>query len=192
MNTKLYKLLMLVPLLLVTELSHAAVNLGINQQAQSGNSIEIGIFISGLGAGASPSLKTYDLDVSFDASHLSFANAVFGDSVLGNQLDLFNFGENAAFAELIRPDALNVFELSFDAPTDLKSLQADSFTLATLTFDVLNAGTSSMNILINALGDVDGNALLADTVSAEITTVPATAAVWLMVSGLGLLFRMRK
>jgi hypothetical protein len=185
MNPKFYKLVVLTMLLLANGIVQAAINLGVNPIAQSGDSVDIGIVISGLDSGVAPSLSTYDLDLYFDQSQLSFASAVFGDSVLGNQLDLFNFGSNPAFTGITSPGVLNLFELSFDSSADLNDLQADSFTLATLTFNILNAGTSQLDILINALGDADGNSLGDATATpAAITTVPLPPAFFMMFSGL--------
>lgn len=188
MNPKPYNLLLLTTLLLVNGIAQAAINLSINPSVQSGDSVDIGIVISGLDSGLAPSLSTYDLDLNFDQGQLSFANAVFGDSVLGNQLDLFNFGTNSA-AGLSRPGVLNLFELSSDSPADLNNLQADNFTLATLTFNILNAGTSQLDITINVLGDADGNSLGDATATpAAITTVPLPPAFFMMFSGLFAVF----
>ncbi len=184
MNTKPCKLLILTTLLLANGIAQAAINLGINPIAQSGNSVDIGIVISGLESGVAPSLSTYDLDLNFDQSQLSFASAVFGDPVLGNQLDLFNFGSNLVSAGITSPGVLNLYELSFDSAADLNALQADSFTLAVISFDVLNVGSSHLELVINALGDADGNVLLADVSSATITTVPLPPAFLMMFSGL--------
>ncbi|NOT10795.1 MAG: hypothetical protein HOP23_03010 [Methylococcaceae bacterium] len=176
MNLKLYKLLNLTALFLANGIAQAAINLDINPIAQSGNSVDIGIVISGLDSGAAPSLSTYDLDLNFDPSQLSFASADFG-----NQLDLFNSGSNLTTAEITSPGVLNLFELSFDSPADLNILQADSFTLATLTFNIVNAGTSQLEIFINALGDADGNPLAnVALTSASITTVPLPPAFFMM------------
>ena len=185
MNPNFYKLIVLAMLLLANGMVQAAINLGINPVAQSGNSIDIGIVISGLDAGVAPSLSTYDLDLHFDPSQLFFASAVFGDSVLGNQLDLFNSGSNLETAEITSPGVLNLFELSLDSSADLNTFQADSFTLTTLTFNILNADTRELNIDINALGDTDGSPLSNVTVTtATITTVPLPPAFFMMFSGL--------
>lgn len=194
MNIKSYKLLMLVPLLLFAGMTQASfystntpniIILSIARITQTGNSVDIGIGISGLDSAASPSLSTYDLDLNFDPAYLSFALVDYGDSVLGNQLDLFNLGSNPASAELTSPGVVNLFELSGDSVADLNNLQASSFILATVTFDVLNAGTSPFGLDSNALGDADRNSLAHIIVSpATITTVPLPAAFFMMFSGL--------
>jgi hypothetical protein len=103
--------------------------------------------------------------------------------VLGNQLDLASLG-STTIAELTGVGIVNLFELSGDAAEDLNTLQADSFNLATVTFDVLNVGTSLLQLDFNALADADGKALSAVTLSAPVTTVPLPSAFLLMASSL--------
>lgn len=152
-----------------------------------GSSVAVALAISGLTAGAAPSLSTFDLDVSFDQTILGFSGATFGDPLLGDQLDLFGLGSLA----IATPGfgTVNLFELSFDLPSDLDNLQAGSFTLATLTFSALSVGTSNLGILINALGDSFGNPLSATVQSGSITsrapsTVPEPSSLMLLIIGL--------
>ncbi len=164
-----------------------------------GDSFYVAVVISELGFGFAPSISTFDLDIGFDDSQLSFASAVFGDPVLGDQLDIFGFDFNPTFADVTGPGVINLFELSLDLPSDLDFFQADSFTLATLTFDVLSAGTGALDIAINALGDADGNPLLANVESASIvstgllTPVPEPATLALISLGLaGICYQRRR
>lgn len=156
----------------------------ISDITQTGNNVNVQIGVSGLGGNLAPSLGAYDLDLSFDPSHLAFTGAVFGDALLGNQLDLFNFGGNLSGADLTDPGTLNFYEVSFDSVTDLNDLQAESFTLATLSFDVLDFGTSDLTLSVNAFGDAEGNDLPVTTLSTSVTTVPLPSAIFLMASGL--------
>ncbi len=152
---------------------------------QIGDSINVKIGVSGLSQDSAPSLSTYDLNLSFNPSLLSFSGAVFGDASLGNQLDLNNFGGNLSGADLTDdPGTLNFYEVSFDSVSDLNDLQAESFTLATLSFDVLNFGTSDLTLSVNAFGDAEGNDLPVTTLSTSVTTVPLPSAIFLMASGL--------
>ena len=188
---KLLKPLVFAALLFSTGMTHANISLEFNPASQSGNSVDVDVVISGLGSGVPPSLSTYDLDIQFDNSHLSFSNVVFGDPVQGNQLDLFDFGLNDTSTALTLAGDLNIFELSLDLSDDLNSSQSGGFTLATVTFDVLKADTSQLTFSAFLLGDVDGNSLSADVTAATITTVPVPAAFWLMASGLGLFYKSR-
>jgi len=192
MITNKIKLLLLAVLLMLTGIAQASVVtnfnpaslfLSITRISQTGNSVNVDIGISGLASGAAPSLSGYDVNLSFDSTYLSFAGVVFGDATLGNQLDLASLG-STTISELAGIGLVNLFELSGDTAEDLNTLQADSFNLATVTFDVLNVGTSLLQLDLNALADADGNALSAVTLSAPVTTVPLPSAFLLMAPAL--------
>lgn len=132
--------------------------------------VSIGIRIEGLGNLIAPSLGVYDLTVFFDPTILLFSSVSFGDPALGDQLDLFGFGSITSFIAGV--GSINLFELSLDSVDDLNDLQLSSFVLATVQFDTIGLGTSSVEILINALGDAMGSPLAATTQDASITVVP--------------------
>lgn len=191
MHRYFLSVLILLPLLVVSGVTHAAVNLAFNPASQLGNAINVELIISGLDAGA-PSLSAYDVDISFDNHFLAFTGAEFGDPLLGNQLDLSDLGLNPAGADILSPGLLNLYEQSLlDTPINLNTLQADNFSLATLTFTVLNNGNSQLNIAINTLADADGEALTAEVAPATIHTVPLPSGIWLMASGLRVFYRKR-
>jgi hypothetical protein len=184
-----YKLICITFLLLTTSIANATISLGFGAPIQSGDSVNIDVLISGLGVGVAPSISTYDLDILFDSNHLSFSSATFGDSALGNQLDLLNFGSNLSDASLVGIAVVNIYEVSFDLASDLNDFQADSFTLATLTFDVLTFDSNQLSFVVNDLGDADANLLLANLTTATVTTVPVPSALWLLASGLAFLYK---
>ncbi len=190
MNIQAFTILLLTTTLSNADLAQASIQLGFSPAAQTGNTLSVGIVISGLAEDAAPALATYDFNLQFDANQLAFTGASFGDSILGNQLDLFNLGENAASANLIDTGVLNVFELSLDSAADLNNLQADSFTLATFSFFVLSSGNSLLNLTLNTLADANGEPLDADiSPAAPITTVPLPSAFLMLFTGLaGLIF----
>lgn len=129
--------------------------------ATVGDVVSVAISISGLGAGTSPSLGAFDLDLGYDTGFLSYTGTVFGDPGLGDQLDLLGlgFGVGSVYLDTSNPNSINLFEVSFDPPSDLENFQADSFTLATLTFQAISTGTSPFSLTINALSDAIGGPL---------------------------------
>ena len=140
-----------------------------------------------VGLGDPPSLGTFDVNIGFDPTILTFSNATFGDPSLGDQLDPTGGGNTISF---ITPGVgtVELFELSLDSDTDLNSLQASGFVLASLTFNAIGVGTSPLTVSINALGDADGNSLSASIQSGSVnvpgTSVPEPRSVLLLGSGL--------
>jgi len=155
-----------------------------------GDIVSFDVKISGLEGDAfdpnAPSLSTYDLDVLFDSTILTYRDTTFGDPVLGNQLDLFGFGSIQSAADL--GTLANVFELSLDLPFDLVDFQAGFFTLFTIDFDATAAGTSDASLSVLALGDEWGDPLDASVTNARIevkaTSVPEPSILLLFVLGL--------
>src|SRR5262245_39321709 len=99
-----------------------------SQSVTISNSVTVAITISGLGTGVPPSLSVFDLDVTFDPTLLAFSSVTFGDPTLGDELDVLGLG-SLAFA-IPGVGSVNLFELSFDLPDDLHTLQAGEFILA--------------------------------------------------------------
>ena len=156
----------------------------VTQAVQGGQTADVAITISGLGNAATLSLSTFDLDVSFDPSILGFNTVVYGDTVLGDQLDLFGVGF-PIIATTPGVGTVNLFELSFNTVAELDGSQAGSFTLATVTFDPLAGGTSPLALTVNALGDAAGGALIVASVAgADVTVVPEPTSLLLLGSGL--------
>ena len=149
----------------------------VSQDVALGDQAFVDLAISGLGDGAAPSLGVFDLDVSFDPLVLNLSSVSFGD-----QLDILGLG---SWKEAITGVGMvNLFELSFDSPDDLDSLQADSFVLASLTFDTLALGESPLTLSIKALGDSWGDPLIADVQSGSVSVVPEPSTILLVGSGL--------
>lgn len=126
-----------------------------------GAGVDVSLIIEGLGTGGSPSLGTFDLNLTYDPSVLTFDAAIFGDPTLGNQLALTTPGIDA-----VTPGALgglvNLFAISLDGVADLNALQEDGFVLASLHFTATGVGSSILDLSDIVLGDADGNALTLD------------------------------
>ncbi len=154
-----------------------ALSLGLVPSSQSvalGSPASIAINITGLGSLSAPSLGTFDLDLAFNPAILSLTNVAYGDPVLGDQIDLFNLGSLTATTP--GSGTVNLFELSFDDIAGLNNLRAASFTLATLTFNTVGAGSSPLAFTVNALGDASGDPLTASFQKGSVT-VEGTAVI---------------
>ena len=176
-------------LFFTTSLVQAAIELSIEpttQEVTDGSEVEVGILISGLGEFVPPSLGAYSIEVGYDSTLLSANHVIFGDPVLGNQLDL-GFG-SFVFSDVSNPGVVFLEEISFVGPL-LDDIQHGRFTLATLSFDAVAAGTSPIDLDFVALRDSVGLPLDAVPLGGEViikssTPVPVPAAVWLFGSGL--------
>ena len=168
----------------------AGIILSLDPSSQSvalGSQATMDLNISGLGD--PPSLGTFDVNITFDLTTLSFSNFSFGDPVLGcDELDPTCGGNTINF---INPGVgtVELFDLSLDSDTTLNALQPSSFILGVLTFDTLGTGASSVDVTINALGDADGNSLSASiqngSVSvSSVSSVPEPPTIYLLGSAL--------
>jgi len=170
-------------LLLAGTTAHA-ISLGFSpssQVAPVGSSVDVDLVISGLGDFMPDSLSVFDLDVLYDTAILGLTNVAFGDPVLGDQLDLFGFGSFTGVGPVA--GGANIFEISFDSPSDLDTLQPGSFTLARLSFDVLANGTSPLDLANVILGDAFGAPLAADVDPGSVTGVPEPGTITLFLMG---------
>lgn len=191
MRKPIYKVLLLWLLLLLATPAVRAASLDFfpaSQSVETGNPVAVALSISGLGNGAAPSLSTFDVDITFDPTVLSWSNATFGDPVLGDQLDVLGLGGNSITATITNPGTLKLFELSLDAPSDLDTLQAGNFTLVTLMFETLAQGSSTLGMNVNVLGDANGEPLTATLSTGSITVVPLPSALLLFASGMASLY----
>ncbi len=181
-----------IALCVASGVADAAIDLHFTLLNQTADLIEIGLSISGL---ADAALGTYDFNIQFDPTHLAFAGAAFGDPLLSDELDVFNLGGNSVAADLLAPGVLNLFESSLDDAADLQTLQADSFTLAVIRFDVLNGASSQIDLLINGLADAGGNVLSASAAPLSVNTVaavPLPGMFWPMFGGFCVALKRRR
>ena len=163
-----------------------------------GESVSVDLVISGLGDGTSPSLGGFDLFIEYDPTILALSDVSFGDPTLGDQLDVSGWGslyEHSSYFSNVE----YLFGLSYNLPWDLNDLQKPSFVLATLTFDTLSVGTSSLEIVdpdppffASRLADENGNCLSFDSQSGNISAVPVPTTLILLGSGLSGVWILRR
>jgi hypothetical protein len=148
-----------------------------------GDIIVLDVIISQLAPGGDPSLGGFDLNVHFNSAVLVFdtadidINGIFDNITLDPdfQLDVLGLGINFLSTQMLSAGVLNMFELSFDLPFDLDALQANSFTLARITFGAIQAGTSTFSVIVNALSDAHADPLNFTTQDIQITVSGNTA-----------------
>jgi hypothetical protein len=179
---KTLNILMVAGALLSGVLAHA-VSLDLLPASSSvnlGDPVQVELRISGLGEGAAPSLGAYDFMLAFNPVVLGFSAFTFGDSILGNQLDLVGFGTVAGF-DGGTPGQLSAFEISLDLAGDLDALQAGAFALGTISFNALGNGMSALQFTSAVLSDAGGNPLAVQLGSSSIQ-VPEPLSGGLMVA----------
>lgn len=140
-----------------------------SQATPLGSQAKFDVDISGLGNGTA--LGTYDINLGFNPTVLAYSSILFG-----NELDISGLGD----IQTVTPgvDTVEAFELSLDSASELNSLQAPAFTLATLTFGTLATATNApITLSVNALGDAFGNSISTTLENGSIsvtgpTTVP--------------------
>jgi PEP-CTERM motif len=136
----------------------------------AGQSLNVNIIISDLFAGGPPSVGAFDLDVSFDTASLSPTGVTFG-LFLGvpglETLTDFNFF----------PGVVDLAEVSLLSSAELDALQPSNFSLATLSFNALASGTTTLEFSEIIVDDAFGNLLLGKK-------IPEPSSLWLMMSAL--------
>ena len=170
----------------------------VSQTVPVGEPVSVDLVISGLGDGTSPSLAGFDLFIEYDPTILALSDVSFGDPTLGDQLDVSGWGSLYDYSSY-SSDVEYLFGLSYNLPWDLNDLQKPSFVLATLTFDTLSVGTSSLEIVdpdppffASRLADENGNCLSFDSQSGNISAVPVPTTLILLGSGLSGVWILRR
>ncbi len=161
----------------------SALTIGFSPAAQTvelGGAVSVDIVVSDLG---DEIVSAYDLDVTYDASILSATGVTFG-FFLGDESwwEVFNDSDTSV------PGVVDLAQLSLLPDAELALMQPDSFTLATLEFQMIAAETSSLNFTFDAFNDIKGlNAAVldVDAGSGSVSAIPEPGAA--LVFGLGVL-----
>ena len=128
-------------LLLATEAQAITIDLSLEVTSQTPTAVEVAVKIQGLVDSALPSLKGYDLTITFDSGLLDFDTVVSFSSLLtppGSQGSIEGTGN------------VEISQLSSNSVATL-TLQPDSFTLATLRFLPIGVGTATLGFDLTPL-----------------------------------------
>ena len=156
-----------------------------------GDSVSLDLAISGLVGGAAPSLGGYDITVEFP-SIFTLNSEVFGDPILGDQLQLVSSGFTEAN---VGSGSVELIEVSFDTVATLNTLQPDAFTLAVLNFTANSAGSGNFSLANITLSDASGKVVgssISNATIAAVSSVPEPATLLPLCGLLALIALMRK
>ena len=145
-----------------------------SQPVPVGNSVNVEVQIAGLVGGALPSLRGYNLTISFDETVLDFTSIVY-TSVLAPSLTS-GPSEGTGTVQFSQVSLLS----------DLTS-QADAFTLATLSFLAVGAGDGDLDFTglgTTSLSDESGGSLFPGSSATGASVIgPEPALLGLLAAG---------
>lgn len=123
-----------------------------------GGTFSVELVVSGLKADGQI-LSTYDLDVLFDSSHLSFVSAVETNALCDQSVQTNCVGQGSSiFSATPGSGQVNLFDLSLASDAQLAAQQGDPLEIVMLTFRATSAGVTSLDLSANALGgSIDPN-----------------------------------
>lgn len=156
------------------------------QFALPGQEVSVDVLISGIEPGAPPSAGAFDLDIGFAPAVLQPVDLCFGlflgDAALGEALTSFAFS----------PGVANLAEVSLLSPEALMALQPESFMLATLSFKVIQSGTSPLTFSRIVVDDAFGQKLSTSSSGGSITGVPEPAPIAVVAAALAAFLSARR
>lgn len=127
-----------------------------------GDLVPVEVRIAGLGAGVAPSVGAFDLNVAFDPLLFATPAVLFGSELGKIPTEAIDIVDHPAAG------IVNIAEVSLLSPEALHAAQPDDFTLATLFFSALGAGSASFHF--------DGFTRVDDAYGRKLLPEPAVPA----------------
>ena len=170
----------------------------VTQTIAGGDIFSVDVVISGL-TSASEIVSAFDLDVTYDSSILAATGITFSN-LLGNPDPSFYESINGSG---LTSGRIDFWEVSLLSDADLITLQSDSFSLATLTFQTFGAGATALLFDPFTFPGIDVKGLLANRLTLDVSagnvtvigqSVPSNPVsepptIWLCLLGLGAIAR---
>ena len=156
------------------------------QLVNVGETFGVDIVISGLGTGiGSEIVSAYDLDVIYDPDFLNATSVAFG---------VYLFPSIKQPPGLAIPGVVDIKELSLALNSELEGQQPDTFALATVSFEAIALGASSLEFSFKEPNNVLGLnlPLQLEVNSGKVAAVPEPATLLLLATGLAGLAGIRR
>jgi cysteine-rich repeat protein len=127
-----------------------------------GGNFDLDLVVGGLGDGVAPSLGGFDVALSFDSDLLSLDSVQLG-ALLGDE-NAFESFSDVVFAT----GSVSIAQTSFLDALVLDGIQPASFTIASLSFTAIAAGTSAVGFASASLADAFGAPLQVTVAGARV------------------------